>query len=237
MKTPEEIEKLNVALKSGGALNIEQLAWHCGVNPKHAPGIAQKKGLQLDIGRRYSWRRVWLYIHGTDGSQLARHLAILKERHPGSMILAEIDDLEAALRVPLINFANMAGRLGEKPDTLSKAVLQDRATLPFPMIDLGPRKRHFRELEVRLWVEEEISLDLPEPPAWLKQTSPAPQAAEEAPTPTEAADAAPPIDQDEADKAATSVEPAGKDKAVTSVDPVTKVIFGQFASVCPNNQT
>jgi hypothetical protein len=224
-KIPEKIEKLNAALKSGGALNIEQLAWHCGVNPKHAPRIAKKKGLQPDIGRRYSWRRVWRCIHGTEGSQLARHLATLKKRHPDSMILAGIDDFEAALRVPLINFANMAGRLGEKPDTLSKAVFQGRATLPFPMIDMGPRKRHFRELEVRLWVEEEISLDLPEPPAWFKQTSPVPEAAEEGPTPTEAADAATPIEQAEVDG------------VVTSVDPRTKAVFGQFASDSRNNLT
>ena len=215
MQTPEEIEKLNAALKSGGALNIEQLAWHCGVNPKNAPAIAKESGLKPDVGRRY----------GTERSQLAGHLATLKERHPGSIILAEIDALEAALRVPLIDFASMAARLGEKPDTLAKAVRQRRVSLPFPMIKLGPRKRHFRLLEVRLWVEEEISFDLPEPPAWLEQTSPAPEAAEEAPTPTEATDAATPIKQAEVGE------------AVTSVDPRTKAVFGQFASDSGNNPT
>lgn len=224
MKTPEEIEKLNAALK-GGALNIEQLAWHCGVNPKHAPAIAKESGLKPDVGRRYPWRRVWRHIHGTEGSQLAGYLATMKKRHPGSMILAGIDDLEAALRVPLIDFANMAARLGQKPDTLAKAVRQRRVSLPFPMIKLGPRKRHFRLLEVRLWVEEEISLDLPEPPAWLKQTSPVPEAAEENPTPTEAADAETPIEQAEIDG------------AVTSVDPGTKAVFAQFGSGRGNNTT
>ncbi|OAN75461.1 hypothetical protein A8B81_16585 [Sulfitobacter pontiacus] len=212
-KTSEEIEKLNNSLKSGAALNVEQLAWHFGVNPKNARGIAKKKGLHPDIGGRYSWRRTWRYIHGIEGSQLAWHLTMLKERYPGSMILAEIDDLEAALRVPLINFANMAGRLGERPDTLSKALFQGRATLPFPIIDMGPRKRLFREVEVRLWVDEEICLDLPVPPAWLNRTSPAHETAQAASAPTTAA----------AVTASTS-----QDVAVTSVDPATKAIFGHF---------
>lgn len=212
MQTPEEIEKLNAALKSGDPLNIEQLAWHCGVSPKNAPAFAKAFGLEPDIGRRYPWRRIWRHIHRTEGTQLAGYLAILKERHPSSMIFGGIEDLEAALRVPLIDFAIMAERLGEKPDTLAKSVRQGRVILPFPIIKLGPRKRHFRPLEVQLWVEEEIRLDLPKPPSWT-------------------------TDQKETNEPTTSVDPATADEASTPVDPATKVVFGQFASDSRNNPT
>ena len=219
MKTPEQIEKLNAKLKSGDALNLEQLAWHCVVNPKKAPACAKASGLQPDVGNRYPWRRIWRHIHGTEGSHLARHLADLKEQYPDSEILSEIDDLEAALRVPLIDFTTMAERLGEKPDTLAKAVRQGRATLPFPTIKLGPRKRHYRPLAVRPWVDEEIRLDLPEPSAWATISA----SAAETSTP-------------DTNEAATSIDPS-EDEASTPVEPVKKALFGAFAADSRKNPT
>jgi len=234
MKTSEKTEELNAILRSGDPLNIEQLAWHCGVDPKNAPGVAKALGLQPDIGRRYPWRRIWRHIHGTEGTQLAAHLVTLKERYPSSTILAAIEDLEPALRIPLIDFATMASRLGQKPDTLAKAIREGRVVLPFSMIVLGTRKRHFRLLEVRLWIEEEICLDLPAPPAWVATCA--------------RSIATLPHDGDEA--AAENVvapiipaEAGGTDAADTSVaaaptaDPAIKAIFGGFTNNSRNDLT
>ena len=163
--TPEKKAKLDAALVSSHQLTTELLAHHIGVDRKYAPGIARAFGLEAE-GRTYPWRRIWRAIHSTEGALLSRHLADLKEKHPGSVILTGITDLESALRVPLIDFATMAERLGRKPDTLGKALREGRESLPFPMIYLAPRKRFFRDLEVRLWVQEEICLALPKPFKW-----------------------------------------------------------------------
>ncbi len=203
----EKIAALDIALKSGDPLTTEQLGFHLGVDCKHAPRIAKASGLEPE-NRRYPWRRIWRYIHGTEGAQLARHLDDLKEQFPGSVILSGIEDLEAALRAPLIDFATMAARRGCKPDTLSKGLRQGRVTLPFPKIDLGPRTRLFRPLEVQLWCQEEIRLDLPKLPNWVTVPEPC--------TETAASD---------------------DDEGLVSVDPTKKAIFGGFAGDNRNHPT
>ncbi|MEP2683600.1 MULTISPECIES: hypothetical protein [unclassified Sulfitobacter] len=226
MTTPEKIADLNAALISGDPLTCEQLSWHLQVDPKHAPRIARSLGLAPQ-GRLYPWVRVWRAIHKTEGVQLVSHLAALRAKYPGSVTLSGIEDLEAELRKPLIDFATMAGILGEKPDTLSKALRQGRATLPFPMIDMGPRTRHFRALEVRLWVAEEITLDLPEPPKWGR--APRPEAAS-----SEADDASAAADPDLTGDDQTA---HANDDAGGTPDPVKKAIFGAFGAPNRNGPT
>lgn len=159
MKTGKK-ERLDAALRSGRGLSVEALAHHLCVDRNQAPRIAGAHGLAAE-GSRFPWRRVWRQVHRVEGSHLAPHLSDMKARHPASVILAGIEDLEAALRAPLIDFATMAERMGKRPDTLAKALRQGRETLPFPTLQLGPRLRHYRPLEVRLWTTEEIRLDLP----------------------------------------------------------------------------
>lgn len=215
--TPEKTAELNAALQSGAPLTTEQLAWHLQVDPKHAPRIARDFGLEKQDGL-YPWVRIWRAIHKTEGIQLAQHLADMKAGYPGSVILGGIEDLAAELRKPLIDFAAMAGQRGRKPDTLSKALRRGRASLPFPMIDMGPRTRHFRALEVRLWVAEEISLDLPEPPEW--GTVPRKEASKTG-----------------ADEAPHAAEPVQKERAQGAHDPAKKAIFGAFAAPNRNGPT
>ncbi|APE43248.1 hypothetical protein BOO69_07325 [Sulfitobacter alexandrii] len=120
--------------------------------------------------------------------------------------MAGVEDLEVALRVPLMSFARMSEALGRRSDTLSKALREGRETLPFPLITLGPRTRVFRKLEVRLWAEEEIRLDLPKALGW---TTPAPEQVEGGVEETEGSSF---LDEDP-----------------LSADPAKKAIFGQFA--------
>ncbi|MGP6090006.1 hypothetical protein [Antarctobacter jejuensis] len=119
---------------------------------------------------RYSWRQVWRRIHGIDSAQLPHHLLELQARHPASPILNEINNLEEALKEPLWKFPAMARALGQTPDTLSKALRQGRATLPFPVISFG-QMRLYRPLDVRLWGQEGLLLDLPR---YAEAPSPAP---------------------------------------------------------------
>jgi hypothetical protein len=217
--TPGKQAELDAALGAGDPLTIEQLAWHLQVDPKHAPKIARSFGLEPE-GRTYPWRRIWRHIHGTEGTRLPDHLTGVTAQHPNSVILGKIEDLQAALRRPLIDFATMARRLGQKPDTLSKALRQGRATLPFPMIDMGERLRRFRALEVRLWVEEEIALDLPRPPEWA--------------TPAKGKTA---THADVADGAgAVAPQPCSRDDQ-QSTDPLKKAVFGHFAAGSPTYPT
>lgn len=225
-KTPQNIAELNAALESGAPLTVEQLAWHFQVDPKHAPRIARAFGLEKQDGL-YPWVRIWRAIHKTEGIQLAQHLADLKARYPGSMTLSGIEDLEVELRKPLLDFAAMAEQQGRKPDTLGKALRQGRATLPFPMIDMGPRTRHFRALEVRLWVAEEIALDLPEPPKWGR--APRPEAAS-----SQADDASAAADPDLTGDDQTA---RANDDAGGTPDPVKKAIFGAFGAPNRNGPT
>lgn len=158
--------KIDQHLRSGHPLSTEALAHHLGVDRGKFAEIAKKRRLERD-GSTYPWHRIWRAIYGIEGFDLANHLAELQARHPASIALAEIEDLEAALREPLINFAEMALRRHMKPNTLSRRLKEGHETLPFPMIHLGGRLRHFRPLEVDLWIREEIRLDLPEPPVWV----------------------------------------------------------------------
>lgn len=206
---PQRTAELNAALESGEPLTIEQLAYHLSVDRKYAPQIARSFGLKPE-GHTYPWRRIWRHIHGIEGTRLLGHLAKLKAQYPGSVLLDEIDDLGAALRTPLISFAAMAARLGRKPDTLSKALRDGRETLPFPMIRLGLRTRNFRDLEVRLWVEEEIRLELPAPPVWLDWTAVPSDPAEQALSPAQGI-------------------PAPANMGQSPLDQVKKAIFGGFA--------
>lgn len=133
------------------------------------------KTINLDtVAGSYPWRRIWRAVHQTEGSWLAGHLAQLNSRHPDSPILGVIEDLEAELTVPLWTFDQMARALGKVPDTLSKALRQGRATLPIATLQLGPRLRCYRPLEVCLWRDEGILLALPKPVKLVART---PQAA------------------------------------------------------------
>ena len=139
-------------------LNQKQLADHLSVNRTKIEEIASSVGLE-PLHRLYSWRRIFRHIHGTERSALVDHLRTLRVRHGDA--LPQIDDLEAELRAPLMTFEEVAYRLGKKPDTLAKAIRQGRDTLPFPTLLLSSRIRRFRPLEVRLWIEHDIVLDLP----------------------------------------------------------------------------
>lgn len=227
MQSINKIERLNAAMKAGTSLNIEELAWHCGVHPRNAPSVAKKLSLHPGVGSRYPWRRIWRCIHRTEGARLNGHLDTLRDVYPDSAILAGIKDLEAALRDPLIDFAAMAARLGEKPDTLAKAMRQHRIALPFPTIDLGARKRQYRPLEVRLWVEEEISLDLPKPPKWATISAP--------PAETAQLDEGSPSHFDEATSTDQAEICAVDD--VKSLDPVKKAVFDHFGANSRNPLT
>lgn len=158
--------QLDQHVRSGRPLSTEALAHHLGVDRGKIADIVKKRGLAPE-GSTYPWRRIWRAIYGIEGSDLANHLVDLQARHPNSKTLAEIEDLEAELRVPLINFSEMALRRDRKPNTLSRRLKEGHETLPFPIIHIGGRLRHFRPLEVDLWIREEISLVLPEPPDWV----------------------------------------------------------------------
>lgn len=180
--TEKEQAKLDAQVRSGDPLSKIAFGHHLKVAcDKAVTRITKASGLDLE-GSTYPWRRIWRAIHGTEGAQLAQHLAELKARHPDSTILGRIEDLEAALRAPLIDFAAMARGMGQKPDTLSKALHQGRTTLPFPVLDLGGRNRRFRPLEVQLWSVEEIMLDLPKLPTWAIPVRPELKAKCAAPT-------------------------------------------------------
>lgn len=183
--------ELTNLVRSGRPLSKLALAHHLGVDRAKSAEITKKRHLKRD-GISFPWRRIWPAIYGIEGSDLAEHLAKLQARHPGSKALANIDDLEAELREPLISFAEMALRRDMKPNTLSKRLKEGRESLPFPAIQLGSRLRHFRPLEVDLWIAEEIQLDLPPPPVWVCDESNAEvdgsQNGEQAPVPSEPED-------------------------------------------------
>ena len=139
-------------------LNQKQLAEHLSVNRTKIDDIASTVGLEPLHGL-YPWRRIFRHIHGTERSSLVAHLNTLRVRH--GTALPHIGDVEAELRAPLLTFEEVAYSLGKKPDTLAKAIRQGRDALPFPTLLLGPRIRRFRPLEVFLWIDHGILLDLP----------------------------------------------------------------------------
>jgi hypothetical protein len=102
-----KITQLDDQIRSGNSLTVGALAHHLNVDRKRASIIAKASGLAPECGK-YSWLRIWRAIHGTEGAKFTIHLAKLQRLHPGSAILGEVKDLEAALRAPLINFDAMA---------------------------------------------------------------------------------------------------------------------------------
>lgn len=139
-------------------LNQRQLAKHLSVNRTKIEEIVGDYELEPMHGL-YLWHRVFRQIHGIERTALARHLSLLKLRY--GTALSNIVDLETELRAPLLTFEEVALRLGKKPDTLAKAIRQGRDALPFPTLNLGPRIRRYRPLEVSLWIDQGIMLDFP----------------------------------------------------------------------------
>lgn len=139
-------------------LNQRQLAEHLSVNRTKIEEIAADYELEPMHGL-YLWHRVFRQIHGIERTALVQHLSLLRLRY--GTALSNIVDLETELRVPLLTFEEVALRLGKKPDTLAKAIRQGRDALPFPTLSLGPRIRRYRPLEVSLWIDQGIILDLP----------------------------------------------------------------------------
>ncbi|MCP1168906.1 hypothetical protein [Limimaricola litoreus] len=139
----------------------EKLCEHLNVERSAITKIVKRTGLE-SIGGKYPWRRVLRAVHRTEGYLLAEHLDALKARH-ASPALHAITDLEEDLKQPLWDFARMATAMGYRPNTLSRKIREGRITLPFPVIQLGPRLRHYRPLDVRLWRDDQLLLDLPKP--------------------------------------------------------------------------
>ncbi|WP_348657575.1 hypothetical protein [uncultured Sulfitobacter sp.] len=154
-----KLRELEERLNSGRPLTATVLGFHLGVDRNTATRIAKAQGLAPE-GSTYPWRRVWKHIHGIDGAALARHLDQLKARHPHSPGLKEIDDLEVVLRAPLVKFPTMCALLGEHPDTVRKQIQRGDRSLPFPALDFGPRLQLYRPLEILMWRNEELLLDL-----------------------------------------------------------------------------
>jgi hypothetical protein len=156
----DQTRKLREHLHSGRPLTTKVLGHHLDVDRNTAARIAKAQGLESE-GTTYPWRRIWRQLHDIESSGLATHLDALMARHPKSKILGGIEDLEADLRTPLVKFPGMAALLKEHPDTLRKQIKKGTRSLPFPVLDLGPRMQLYRPLDVILWRAEEILLDLP----------------------------------------------------------------------------
>lgn len=139
-------------------LNKKQLAEHLSVNRTKIDEIAATAGLEPLLGL-YPWRRIFQHVHDIEKNSLFPHLDTLRVRYGTG--LPHFGDLETELRAPLLTFEEVAYRLGKKVDTLAKAIRQGRDALPFPALLLGPRIRRFRPLEVFLWIDHGILLDLP----------------------------------------------------------------------------
>lgn len=142
-------------------LNQAQLAYHLSVNRSKVDEIVRNTKLEPILGF-YPWRRIFHCIHRIDYRSLSAHLAKLQVRHSA---LPHMPSLQAALQAPLETFEELAYRLGRKSDTLSKAIRQGRISLPIAMLVLGPRIKRFRPIEVELWLDHGIMLDLPILPA------------------------------------------------------------------------
>jgi len=157
----ENLRKQSEHLHSGRPLTATALGHHlAGAYRETATQIAKDQGLAPE-GSTYPWRRIWQQLHGIEGSHLAAHLDKLKSRHPKSAIICGIEDLEAALRAPMVKFPQMAALLGMHPDTLRKQIDRGDRILPFPVLDFGARLKLYRPLDVILWRDEELRLGLP----------------------------------------------------------------------------
>lgn len=139
-------------------LNHIQLAEHLSVNRTKVAEIVANHGLEATYGL-YLWQRVFRQIHRVEHTALVQHLSLLRLRYGKALFY--IAELEKELRAPLLTFEEVALRLGKKPDTLAKAIRQGRDALPFPTLNLGPRIRRYRPLEVSLWIDRGIILELP----------------------------------------------------------------------------
>ena len=164
----DEQRKLHECLHSGHSLNAKVLAFHLGVDRNTATRIAKAQGLAPE-GSTYTWRRIWWQIHNIEYSLLASHLEKLRTHFPKSRILGGIDNIEVTLRTPLVKYPGMAAMLREHPDTLRKQIDRGDRNIPFPVLSFGPRLQLFRPLDIILWREEELLLDLP------KAENPAPK--------------------------------------------------------------
>lgn len=145
---------------SGRSLNQRELCAHLSVNKSSIKTITSRFGLE-SISGKYPWRRVLTTIHGVETRKLSDRLQSLKSKYPNSSILDGIVDLESELDAALWNFEQVSKALGFSPNTLSRAIKERRMRLPIRQIDLGPRKRMYRPLEVMLWRDEGIILKLP----------------------------------------------------------------------------
>jgi hypothetical protein len=147
-------------LISGRSLNQRELCAHLSVNKSSITTITTRFGLEA-ISGKYPWRRVLTTIHGIDAHRLPSHLQSLKRKYPSSPILNGINDLESELDTALWSFGEVSDALGVSPNTLSRSIKERRAKLPIRQIDLGPRKRMYRPLEILLWRDEGVLLKLP----------------------------------------------------------------------------
>lgn len=142
-------------------LNKVELARHLSIERSSLPRVLAERGLH-DVMGRYPEQRILRAVHHIEGSGLVAHLALLKLRHTQAHALQGVKDLRTELMAPLMTFDEMARALGQLPGTLSRALREWRTTLPFPEIRLGPRMRRYRPLDVMLWRDEGILLDLPQ---------------------------------------------------------------------------
>ena len=160
-------KELNVAEKktpvASQSIDKQILAEFLTVCPKTLNKNFEQIGLDA-CDSNYPWRRVLRSVLRTEGTLLEKHLEKLKRQHPGSVILYGISNLEEELTRPLLTFKEMAHAFGMKSNTLSRAIKEKRIMLPFQTFMIGdnPRLRRYCPLEVELWRDEEIMLELPE---------------------------------------------------------------------------
>lgn len=207
------------------SLNKAELGVHLSVAcSKTLKKVLKTVNLDAVIGS-YPWRRIWRAVHRTEGSWLAGHLAQLKAQHQDSPILTAIDDLEVELTEPLWRFDQMARAIGKVPNTFSRALKEGRATLPIATLQLGPRLRCYPPLEVRLWRDEGILLDLPQPVQLVARN---PDAAVEDTTEIAAPEAAVAAGTNGTSIPTPSAKDAGSNPAPKAADQAKKAVFGAF---------
>lgn len=146
-------------LSGAQSITKADLARHLNVDPTSVDRIAASVGLK-SIAGRYPWRRIWRTIHKTEGALLKNHHTTLTAC--GSPILDDIKNFEEELKTPLWDFPQMARFLGRKPETLARAIREGRVKLRFTELNFGRRTRRYRPLEVLMWRDERLLLDLPE---------------------------------------------------------------------------
>lgn len=141
------------------SISKNQLAQYLSIGNRNITQHCEALGLGGNE-RNFPWRRIFRCILHTEGTQLATHLKRLQKKHPESVILGLLKDLEVELTRPLLTFKEMAELFGEKSNTLSRAIREKRIIHPFQTIKIGQHRRYC-PLEVELWRDEEIVLNLP----------------------------------------------------------------------------